>query len=77
MTAGLVTIRAYRRFPYYKTEFLDAVEKSANAELNSRVCNRWIGSRLDLTAAAFGCGTCFFVVGFKGIIDRTELTFCL
>jgi len=77
MTNGLVTLRAYRRFPFYKNEFLEAVEKSANTELNSRVCNRWIGSRLDMTAAIFGCSTVFFVVAFKGKIARTDLTFCL
>lgn len=77
MTNGLVTLRAYRRFPYYKTEFLEAVEKSANTELNSRVCNRWVGSRLDMTAAFFGCSTVFFVIAFKGIIERSSLTFCL
>jgi len=77
MTNGLVTLRAYRRFPFYKDEFLQAVEKSANTELNSRVCNRWVGSRLDMTAAVFGCATVYFVIAFKGKIARKDLTFCL
>ena len=54
MTTGLVTFRAYRKFDYYRLEFMQAVEKSANAEFCARVCNRWVGCRLDLVAAVFG-----------------------
>ena len=77
MTTGLVTFRAYRKFDYYRLEFMQAVEKSANAEFCARVCNRWVGCRLDLVAAVFGSATAAFAVAFKGIIAREQLTFCL
>lgn len=74
---GLITLRAYKKFDYFKIQFMQAIEKSANSTFCFNVLSRWIGLRLDLFSSYFSIGTVAFCVLMKGKIERELLTFSL
>jgi ATP-binding cassette subfamily C (CFTR/MRP) protein 4 len=74
---GLVTLRGYRQFGHFKDNFLESIEKSANASFCYVHTNRWVGIRLDTVCMVFGVTTAAFAVFMKNTIDRELLTFSL
>lgn len=76
---GLVTFRAYRKFDFYRIQFMESIEKSANATFCYYLVNRWVGIRLDSICVIFSVSTAAFCIGFKDIpgIDRSLLTFSM
>lgn len=77
MISGLVTFRAYRRFDFYREQFLEALESSANSTFCYNMVNRWIGTRLDLVCAFLAICTAAFCVAYKGILSTELLIFSL
>lgn len=78
---GLVTFRAYRKFDFYKIQFMDANEKSANSTFCYNLANRWVGIRLDSICLIFGVSTALICMGLKESFvepeQRALLTFSL
>lgn len=62
---GLVTLRSYRQFNHFTTQFTEALEKSANSTFCFNVANRWVGVRLDTLVVFFGSSTCALCVLLK------------
>ena len=77
VTNGLVTLRAYRKFDFFRINFMEAVEKSANSTFGFLVANRWLGVRLDGLCIFFGVCATAFAVFMKDHFDREYLTFSL
>lgn len=74
---GLVTLRSYRRFDFFRLGFMDSIEKSANSTFCFISANRWIGIRLDSLCVGFGTSVALFSVLMKNDFDRELLTFSL
>lgn len=74
---GMVTLRSYRKFDFFRVPFLEAIEKSANSTFCYCAVNRWVGIRLDAICVAFGVATTSICVALKGSVDREKLTFSL
>lgn len=70
---GLVTMRAYRKFDFFTSKFMDAIEYSTNANFSFHLVNRWTGVRLDYISVFFGFMTCLISVLSKGRVDKTML----
>lgn len=61
---GLITLRSYRKFDYFKTGIVEAVEKSANATFCYVIAVSWVGLRLEMLCSFFGLATtivCFIM----------------
>lgn len=50
---GLVTLRAFERLEFFKYEFLNTLEKCANATFSFNTATRWVGIRLDMVCVLF------------------------
>lgn len=75
---GLVTLRSYRKFDFFKINFVEAIEKSANATFCYVSANRWIGLRLELLCNFFGIITAILCFALKNQFeDKDQLTFSL
>ena len=78
LIGGLVTFRAYRKFDFYRIQFMHAVDSSANCTFCYNMLNRWVGLRLDCICSLFGIATACFAVAMKDSdIPRALLTFSL
>ena len=75
--SGLITLRAYKCFDYYKNDFLNSLETGANSTFCYNVMNRWIGIRLDSICTVIAIVTAVFCVIFKGKMDADLLIFSL
>lgn len=62
---GLVTLRSYRKFDFFKYQFMDALEKSANSTFCFNLANRWVGTRLDNLVVLFAVSTCAMSILLK------------
>jgi len=75
---GLVTLRSYRKFDYFKIQFKEAIEKSANSSFCYVFTNRWIGLRLEILCNIFSMVTAIVIFTMKDSYpNREQLTFCL
>jgi ABC-type multidrug transport system fused ATPase/permease subunit len=74
---GMVSLRAYRKFDFFRMQFMDAIEKSANSTFCYVITNRWLGIRLDACCILFGISTAAFAIFSRNVIDRELLTFSL
>jgi len=74
---GLVSLRAYKKLGYFKLDFNENQERSANATWCYYITNRWIGIRLDMVCLIFSSFTAASVVGFKGYMEPEDATFML
>ena len=50
---GLVTLRAFKRIEFFKYEFMNTLEKCANATFSFNTATRWVGIRLDMVCVFF------------------------
>lgn len=69
---GLVSLRAYRQFDHFKIDFLEAIEKSANATFCYVAASRWIGLRLELLCNLFSFCTCLICFLMKDSYEDKE-----
>jgi hypothetical protein len=74
---GFTTLRAYRKFDFFRIPFMEAIEKSGNSVFSYVSLHRWIGIRLDFICIFFAVSTAAFCVFSKDIIDNKLLTFSL
>lgn len=75
---GLVTLRSYRKFDFFRINFVEAIEKSANSTFCYVASNRWIGLRLELLCNIFGITTAILCFALKNNFENKEvLTFSL
>ena len=74
---GLVSIRAYDKLDYFKNQFLNEAELSANVTFTYIVTHRWLGFRFDIGIVILSLVASFFCIGFKNLIDSQELAFSL
>ena len=63
--SGVATLRAYRKFDYFKIQFMEAIDKSANSTFCFFMVHRWIGMRLDLLVGGFSIASAAFAVLFR------------
>jgi ABC-type multidrug transport system fused ATPase/permease subunit len=75
--SGISTLRAYRKFDYFMTPFMHAIEKSGNATFGFVSSSRWLSLRLDCICLSVGFVTALFCVLFKDHIPRELLISCL
>lgn len=66
---GLVSIRAYDKLDYFKNQFLNEAELSANVTFTYIVTHRWLGFRFDIGIVILSLVASFFCIGFKNLID--------
>lgn len=74
---GLISIRAYDQLDFFKRQFMNEAELSANVTFTYVITNRYLGFRYDcgivvLTIIASSC-----CIAFKDVIDTELLTFSL
>ena len=74
---GLISIRAYDKLDFFRDQFSNESELSANVTFTYIVTNRWLGVRLDLGMIMLALVSTISCIGFKGIISTELLTFSL
>jgi len=74
---GLVSLRAYEKFNYFKLDFNENSERSANVTFCYYVTNRWLGLRLDFVCLVFSSFTSASVIAFKGQVAPEEAALML
>ena len=74
---GMVTLRSYRKFDYFRIEFMKNIEKSANSTFCYIIANRWVGIRLDIICLIFGMVTTILCICLRNVIDKKLLSFSL
>jgi len=74
---GMVTLRSYRKFDYFRIDFMKNIEKSANCTFCYIIANRWIGLRLDTICLIFGTVTTILCICLRNVIDKKLLSFSL
>lgn len=77
MVNGLVTIRAYDKIKFFKAQFMNEAELSANVTFTFVVMNRWLVLRLDLGIICLSLTAAACCIGFKDVIEGELLTFSL
>jgi len=74
---GLVTIRAYKKIPFFRVNLLIANEKSANITFTYLTASRWMNIRFDMAVLIVSFSATCLALSFRGIILATLLTFTL
>lgn len=74
---GLVTLRAYERIGFFRSKFIDQLEKSCNVTFTFFVISRWMAMVLDSTCLLFTLSVAVFSVFAKGRVDNDLLAFSL
>ena len=74
---GLVTMRAYDKVKFFKTQFINESDMSANVSFSYYSTNRWLGFRFDMAVMFMSIVTVITCVMFKGRIEEELLTFSL
>ena len=62
---GLISIRAYNKFEFFKTQFLNEAEIFANVTFTYVVTNKWLGFRFDCCSAFRSSQTSQFTSQFR------------
>lgn len=74
---GLISIRAYDKLNFFKAQFMNEAELSANVTFTYIVTNRWLGFRFDLGILVMSIIASFSCIAFKDYIDSELLSFSL
>lgn len=74
---GLVSIRAYEKVDFFRRQFMNESELSANVSFTYFSVNRWLAYRLDLGCLFMTIFTAIACISFKGTIESDLLTFSL
>ena len=74
---GMVTLRSYRKFDYFRIDFMKNIEKSANSTFCYIIANRWVGIRLDIICLIFAMVTSILCICLRNVIDKKLLSFSL
>ena len=74
---GMVTLRSYRKFDYFRIDFMKNIEKSANSTFCYIIANRWVGIRLDIICLIFSMVTTILCICLRNVIDKKLLSFSL
>ena len=74
---GLISIRAYNQLDFFKGQFMNEAELSANVTFTYIVINRVLGHRLNMGIVVLSIVTASFCVAFKGVIEAELLAFSL
>ena len=74
---GLISIRAYEKLDFFKGQFMNEAELSANVTFTYVATNRWLGFRFDIGIVLMIFVACICCIAFKGLIDAEKLTFSL
>ena len=75
--SGLVTFRGYRKFDWYRLQFMKAIEHSANASFCWSSSNAWITMRLDWICVVFTITTASVSVLAKDYFNKDMLVVTL
>ena len=73
MVNGLVTFRSYRKFDYFRIQFMEALESLTNSTFCNNITNRWMGDILDLVCVYITICTLFYCS--KELFHLTCLSF--
>ena len=74
---GLTTLRAYGKDELMRKEFIENIEKSANATFCFVITNRWLALRIDLISLFFIISVAAFSIAFKSRVNPTNLAYTL
>jgi len=74
---GLISIRAYNKLAFFRAQFMNESELSANVTFTYVITNRWMGFRLDLGILVLSLVASGFCVGLKNVVDNQLLAFSL
>jgi hypothetical protein len=77
MMSGLTTLRGYRKFDYFKINYMEALENSASATFCFIVSSRWLSVRLDLICASFVYFTAIMAFVLKDTLSKELLVMSL
>lgn len=74
---GLTTFRAYGKDELMRKEFIENLEKSANATFCFVITNRWLALMIDLVTLFFIISVAAFSIAFKNKVDTSDLAYTL
>ena len=74
---GLVSIRAYDKIDFFKEQFMNEAELSANVTFTYIVTSRWLAFRLDIGILLMSIAASVSCIVLKGQIDSELLSFSL
>lgn len=74
---GLISIRAYDKLDFFKKQFMNEAELSANVTFTYITTNRWLGFRFDVGIVTLSLAASVMCMAFKGSIDDELLTLSL
>ena len=74
---GLISIRAYRKLDFFKSQFMNEAELSANVTFTYIIANRWLGFRMELGIMVLTISATCFCIGLKESINSELLAFSL
>jgi ABC-type multidrug transport system fused ATPase/permease subunit len=77
LVSGIVTLRSYRKFDFFKIKFNSALESSANASFCYIGTGRWIAIRIDMISMSFAFCTACLAVVLRNSIETRLLTMSL
>jgi hypothetical protein len=63
---GLVSLRTYERIGYFRSVFMNQLERSCNITFTYFICSRWYGLRLEMICIIFTFSTSVFALFFRG-----------
>lgn len=65
-----MTLRSYHKTNFFKVEFSEALEKSANATFSFNTTSRYMAIRLDIVVATFGWIVALLSILLRNSIER-------
>jgi len=74
---GMISIRAYDQLDFFKAQFMNEAELSANVTFTYILTNRWLGFRMDFGIMALSLIASLFCILLKDSVDPQLLAFSL
>jgi ATP-binding cassette, subfamily C (CFTR/MRP), member 4 len=72
MITGLTSLRVAEKIPFFKQEFMNSLQRGANATFCNNGISCWMGIRLDLLCVLFTSSVTWFCLIYKGHV-RTAI----
>jgi len=73
----MVTLRKYERGSFFRSIFVNDLEKSTNVVFSYYLVNRWLAIHLEFITLIFSAGASIFAILMKGNIPPEQLAFAL
>jgi len=75
MVNGLVSVRQYERSNYFRSIYINDLEKSTNVTFSQYMLNRWMAIHLDILCLTFSLIALISAINLKGTMPNEILAF--